>query len=312
MKPNLTIAIIVSYFPQEDVLRRLVLAVALQVDQVVIVDNGSPAGTQNIIPEVAGSNVHWLLLERNYGVAKAQNAGIEWARTHNAKYVVLLDQDSEPSPNMVAELLTIYKKLDGQGKRVAVIAPRFLDNESGALSSFVRFGLFGLKQIRCANDSSFVEVDMLLASGSLIPLATLDDVGGMDESLFIDYIDTEWILRAREKGYLSFGACNALMTHTLGESRRRLWFLRWRYVPIHKPFRFYYMFRNSVLLMRRKAVNKDWMRCEIISLVRLALMFGLFVAPRSEYIRMLVMGIRHGFRGKSGSLEELSLASVDR
>ena len=303
MQPNCTIAIIVSYFPREDVLRRLVLAVVSQAAHVVIVDNGSPAGTQNFFEDIAGENVHCLLLGHNFGIAKAQNAGIAWARTHNATHVVLLDQDSVPSPNMVMDLLDVHQKLNAQGKRVAAVGPRFLDSDSGALSSFVRFGWLGMKQIGCINNSQYVEVDVLLSSGSLISLATLDDVGGMDESLFIDYVDTEWILRAKAKGYLSFGACSAFMTHTLGENRRRLWFLRWRAIPIHKPFRFYYIFRNSILLMRREKVNKAWRRCEFISLTRLAMMFGFFVAPRCEYIRMIKLGVIHGLRGKTGSIE---------
>ena len=204
---------------------------------------------------------------------------------------------------MVADLLGVHQKLNAQGKRVATVGPRFLDSDSGVLSSFVRFGFLGLKQIGCVDDSQYVEVDVLLSSGSLISLSTLDDVGEMDESLFIDYVGTEWILRARAKGYLSFGACSAFMTHTLGENRRRLWFLRWRAMPVHKPFRFYYIFRNSILLMRREKVNKAWRRCEFISLVRLAMMFGFFVAPRCEYIRMMKLGVIHGFRGKTGSIE---------
>lgn len=312
MKPNCTIAIIVSYFPREDVLRRLVLAVVSQVAHVVIVDNGSPAGTLNYVEDIAGENVHCLLLGHNLGIAKAQNEGIAWARTHNATHVVLLDQDSVPSPNMVADLLDVHQKLSAQGKRVAAVGPRFLDSDSGALSSFVRFGWLGMKQIGCINDSQYVEVDILLSSGSLISLATLDDVGGMDESLFIDYVDTEWILRARAKGYLSFGACSAFMTHTLGENRRRLWFLRWRSIPIHKPFRFYYIFRNSILLMRREKVNKAWRRSEFINLVRLAMMFGFFVAPRREYIRMMKMGVIHGLRGKTGSIESALNCKAER
>lgn len=303
MKQNCTIAVIVSYFPREDALHSVVMAVLPQVAQVVIVDNGSPAGTQTYIEDIPAGNVNWLMLGRNFGIAKAQNAGIEWARIHNATHVILLDQDSVPSPNMVTDLLDVHQKLSAQGKRVAAVGPRFLDSDSGSLSSFVRFGLLGLKQIGCMNDSQYVEVDVLLASGSLISISILDDVGGMDESLFIDYVDTEWILRAKGKGYLSFGACRAFMTHTLGESRRRLWFLRWRYIPIHKPFRFYYIFRNSILLMRREGVNKDWRRCELISLVRLALMFGFFVAPRREYFRMMTLGVIHGLRGKTGSIE---------
>jgi rhamnosyltransferase len=303
MKLHRTIAIIVSYFPQVELLNRLVSAVLPQVDGVVIVDNGSPEGTSNCTAEVAAESVHWILLGRNLGIAKAQNEGIEWARIHNATHVVLFDQDSVPSPNMVYELLAVHKVLTVQGHRVAAIGPRFLDSESGAESSFARFGVFGQKQLSCSHESIYVEVDVLVSSGSLISMLTLNEVGGMDESLFIDYVDTEWMLRAHAKGYSSFGACQAFMTHALGDNRRRLWFLRWRTIPIHKPFRLYFMFRNAVLLMLRKNANNAWRRCEVINLFRLALMFGFFVAPRFENVRMIALGVVHGFRGMAGEFD---------
>lgn len=312
MKINTTIAIIVSYFPHEDVFHRLVSAVALQVAHVVIVDNGSPANIQKFTANMAIENVHWLLLGHNFGVAKAQNAGIEWARIHDATHVLLLDQDSVPAPDMVPGLMTVHQNLEAQGQRVAAVGPRFMDSESGVLSSFVRFGWLGMNQIDCMHDSAHVEVDVLIASGSLISIATLDDIGGMDESLFIDYVDTDWILRAKKKGYSAFGACNAFMTHSLGENRRRLWFLRWRQVPIHQPFRFYYIFRNSLLLMRRDTANLAWLRCELMNLARLALLFVFFVAPRHEYFRMFILGVLHGLRGKVGSIDDALNAGVSR
>jgi len=64
-----------------------------------------------------------------------------------------------------------------------------------------------------------IETDYVVSSGALIPLAVLDQVGMMDESLFIDYVDSEWGLRAKSRGHLSFGICAAQMVHCLGMSR---------------------------------------------------------------------------------------------
>lgn len=305
------IAIIVTYNPDADVLRKVVMSIRGQADGVVIVDNGSVGKVVECLGDVEGDNINWLLLGSNYGIARAQNTGIEWARAHNATHVILLDQDSIPFGDMVSRLLSEHQALVSRKVRVSAVGPLFLDSDSGASSSFTRFGKFGMKQIECPAGSRSVEVDVLLASGSLISIDVLDEVGGMDESLFIDYVDTEWILRARQKNYLAFGVCDAYMSHRLGENRKKLWFLRWRYLPMHKPFRFYYIFRNAIQLMRRKNANRDWRRCETINLLRLALMFGLFVSPRFDYIRMIMTGIAHGFLGRSGSLENTRHAGAD-
>jgi len=76
-----------------------------------------------------------------------------------------------------------------------------------------------------------MECDFLLSSGSLVPLDVIDKVGGMEEELFIDQVDTEWCLRARSMGYRVFGAFGAILEHRLGEAHARAWFDRWPHLP---------------------------------------------------------------------------------
>ena len=94
-------------------------------------------------------------------------------------------------------------------------------------------------------------IRMLISSGALFPREALLELGLMDEGLFIDHIDTEWFLRAKDRGWRVFGVCDAVMDHGLGERTVMVWLGRWRYLPVHQPFRYYYIYRNSVLLYRR-------------------------------------------------------------
>jgi len=77
-------------------------------------------------------------------------------------------------------------------------------------------------------------------------------VGLMDEDLFIDHVDSEWCFRAKAKGFQLFGVGGAAMTHALGERRKEIWFLRRRIVTLHKPFRYYYIFRVGYPLPSRR------------------------------------------------------------
>lgn len=42
-----------------------------------------------------------------------------------------------------------------------------------------------------------LEVSCVISSGMSVKKKTLDMVGGMKDELFIDYVDTEWCMRAK-------------------------------------------------------------------------------------------------------------------
>ena len=130
----------------------------------------------------------------------------------------------------------------------------------------------------------------------------------MDEQLFIDHIDTEWFLRAHAKGYTAYGVCDAWMAHGLGERTRKVRGLfRERNVPQHKPFRYYYIFRNSVLLYRRRYVSKKWVWNDMQRLIQIFVFYGLLYPPRLANLRMMLKGIRHGLLNLQGRLKTEAL-----
>ena len=203
------IAIVVSYQPDWERLTELLEAVASQTESVVVVDNGSNQDVGSSIAALGDARLHIFPLGQNLGIGAAHNAGIRWARERGAKYVLLMDQDSMPDPGMVAKLQSAQEKLVAEGKKVAAVGPRFRDSDSGRLSQHVRFGKVSIARVNCLPGQQVVMTDFLISSGSLISADTLDAVGEMDEGLFIDQVDTEWVLRARAKGYMAWGHCEA-------------------------------------------------------------------------------------------------------
>lgn len=288
------VAVVVSYEPNLAHLSRMLTALASQTDHVVIVDNGSRQDVGGFLSAMNDLRLHFLPLGKNLGIAAAHNAGISWAKERGSMYVLLMDQDSVPDPGMVRGLLSAHEMLESAGNKVAAVGPRFRDSDSGRLADHVKFGKFRVERVLCPQSQRFVEVDFLISSGSLIRIETLNAVGGMDETLFIDQVDTEWVLRARAKGYRTWGHCDAVMTHSLGETRRRVWLGRWREVPIHKPFRYYYIFRNSLLLQRRDSPCREWRRVDSIRLLQLALFILLFHPHRLKALRMMWRGLWSG------------------
>lgn len=295
-------AVVVSYRPDPIVLARVLGAVAPQVEHVVLVANGPEACPPTAAEGAFDLSV--LALLENQGIAAAQNLGVERLRRLGIEFVLFLDQDSVCGAGMVETLVTAARRLVADGVKVAAVAPQYRTSPEGQLSGFVRFGSVGVRRLRPSPDSgAIVEADFLISSGTLVPLASLDVVGGMDESFFIDHVDTEWLLRARAAAHRCFGVPAAVMEHGLGDGGRRVWLGRWRYVPDHRPFRYYYIVRNSVLLYRRSYAPWRWIVGDVLRLSGLAVVNLILRDQRVDRLRMMVLGIRHGIVGRVGPLE---------
>lgn len=320
---NSVLAVVVSYQPCCATLAQLLAELARQGCAILLVDNGSDnvadiAQLPLFNPEAnSGANFGAnpainteqpaaLLkpLAANLGLGAAHNVGIAHARAQGYDYVLIMDQDSMPLDGMVAALLTAHRCKSLLGA-VSAVGAHCLNPENGDNYCFVRFGKFKYQRHYCdAQDrDGCVAADFLISSGSLIAIKTIDAIGGMDEGLFIDMVDIEWFLRAHVKGFKAFGVCDAVMQHSLGE-KTPLFALgkRQRYVSQHQPFRYYYIFRNSINLCKRGYVSFAWKRNDMHRLAMLAVIFGCLQPPRRANLAMMIKGVWHGLRGKQGRL----------
>ena len=134
-------AIVVTFNPERDVLLRVFALLAPQVDKIWLVDNAS---AQSLTAWVGGlpwaGKLELVQMSTNLGLGAAQNAGIKPARAAGASHVLILDQDSEPMPDMVDRLLAASDRLQSAGVRVAAVAPVYVDKVTGTRSGFVRLG----------------------------------------------------------------------------------------------------------------------------------------------------------------------------
>lgn len=276
---------------------RLVAAIAPQVGHVVVVDNASPdPGLRDFCaehPEIA-----LLALPENRGLASALNLGIRHARElSGVSQVLLMDQDSVPEPGMVRALREALDRR-AAGERVAAVGPCFRDAREGTDAPFVRIRFPFNRKLRCEDGCAAIRCDFLITSGCLVPLAVLDEVGGMDAALFIDNVDLDWCFRASAAGYALYGVCGARLHHRLGDARRRVPGLP-RGIVVHPPRRLYYMMRNRVLLYRRAHTPRRWIAQDIPRLVIKFLLFSLLVPPRGKNLRCMLAGLRAGIAGRA-------------
>lgn len=301
-------AVLVTYNPDMEALHAAIQAVSGQVSDVFIVDNASSNfsfGWIDPVQDQANTKLHLLRQEENLGIGAAHNIGIRQAIEQGSKFVLLLDQDSQVGPDMVVRLRSAYAMLNEKGFQVAALGPQYRDADNGMLSRFVKVGMFRFVHCGCEDNVSPIDADFLVSSGSLMPVAALEAVGLMDDSLFIDHVDTEWCFRAKAKGLKIFGLCGAVMTHALGEQRKEVWFFRKRIVPFHKPFRYYYMFRNSVLLYRRGYMPWSWKLADMVRCLKMMIFFSWVGENRLICLKMMCRGVIDGLRGISGKRNDL-------
>lgn len=292
-------AVVVSYHPEPAAITALVAAVAAQAQAVILVDNGSDGAWQASLAQTLSAAGGALIAQpRNIGLAAAQNLGIDWARAHGYRHVLLLDQDSEPGEGMVASLLRALATLSAVG-RIAAVGPRFHDMREHRDAPFVRIGFPFNRKLWCGRSTPTIACDFLISSGMLIPLTVLDQIGPMDAGLFIDNVDLEWSFRARAKGYALHGVCAATMQHRLGDARRALP-LGLGQVVVHGPTRLYYMMRNRVRLYRMAHTPRAWTAQDLPRLLVKLLLFGVLIGPRRRNLRWMLRGIHDGLRGYQG------------
>jgi len=117
-------SVVVTYKPDLAIFARLIERLTPQVDAVVIVDNDDGKQLADWLEKNPNPNLILLPLGTNRGIAAAQNVGIEWARAHHSHYVLLLDHDSLPRPDMVDHLITTMKKKKALGEKVGMVGPR--------------------------------------------------------------------------------------------------------------------------------------------------------------------------------------------
>jgi len=291
------VAIIISFNPRGDELSALINAIVPQVEHVLIVDNGSQNNIAGLLPCEYEKKITILELGINYGVATAINRGISWAQERHYSYVIMFDQDSMPASDMVSILLREFLQIQASGVKCAAVGPNYLDPRAKNRPPFIR--VRGLRIIRMhrVHTERTVEVDYLITSGCLISLEIFEQIGTMADALFIDYVDIEWGLRARSKGFRLFGVYDAHMKHILGESPLMIAGYR---LPVHSPMRHYYHFRNAVWLCQQSWIPLSWRFVNTYRLVCKVIVYSLFAEPQKMHFRMICLGIRDGLYGRLG------------
>lgn len=306
------VAIIVAYFPNKEIITNTIKSIYQQVSKLYIIDN-TPNGS-NILKNhelLNGKNcIELITLNENVGIAKAQNIGICRALEDGAKYILLSDQDTQYSDNHVSKLIEVYSKMKNK-ENVAAVAPDVADlNNGGKRLGFMVFEGFFVRRIFPLNGC--YEISQALASGMLISSEALKQIGLMDETLFVDWVDFEWCWKARAKGYKIIGCADVIVKHHLGDQCIDIIKHPWGDLTkkimqisytVRSPIRDYYIIRNTVYLALKSKYINFGMRLNILIKYCLGYTIAATILskPHWKHFTYCLTGFCHGIRKKLGS-----------
>lgn len=279
-------AAVVLYKPDPHHLARL--AAGLDGVQLLAFANGPLDEDARATLAAAGAEV--AASPANLGLGAGLNAVTARGAAQGYSHVLLLDQDSEPPPGLVAALLA--RAGEGQHAHVAVVAPRLVPPQGE-----------GYKSIRYAWRASpaplgLRAVDFAPTSGSLMSLQAFAEVGPFLEDFFIAGLDVEWGFRAWSRGWGSYVAEDVVMPHRWGEPVKPgegevPQILR------HVPVRNYYYARNVLATARLPHVPWRWRLASCATLAAQVGLLALKGAPGA--LRPVRMGVADALAGRMGA-----------
>jgi rhamnosyltransferase len=294
MKSTATTAIVSVFNPDERLLENAA-ALLSQVNRVVIVDDGSPQNPQHILQGLRDMGCTVERLDVNSGIAAALNTGIgiAFGTPERPKFILTMDQDSLLDEGYVAALEAAADAAEKAGIRAGLIAPA---------------SIRGLPTRRAGQKNGVALGGEPIQSGLLVPVSVIEEIGTFQTELFIDGVDTEFFLRCESAGFKTVIAPKAALNHSLGDmTKARLLGadVSFRGVPLRvrtaATWRYYYLFRNRILLARKYWRGHPWWALKgFLADYRHLAIVTLLAPGRLGRLSAAAAGIAAGVAGKAG------------
>ena len=290
-----SVAAVVSLFNPDDGVLANAKALLGQVDTVVVVDDGSPDDPSRVLGRLAAIGCVVERLDSNSGIATALNAGITAALRTAGKpdYILTMDQDSLLDDGYVDSLVTAAAAAERAGVPVGMVGPG---------------SVLGLPVRRNGTLNGVQLGGEPIQSGLLVPVSVLERHGLFQDDLFIDGVDSEFYLRCTAVGLRTIIAPDAALQHSLGSTSVANVFgkevsLGGRDVRVRTAavWRYYYLFRNRILLARQYGRKFPvWTLKGFLADFRHLAIVTLLAPGRGARLANVLSGIVDGVRGVSG------------
>lgn len=273
------VAVIVNY-KTADLAAECVRLVRAQVGadvRVIVVDNDSGQQQVDRLRDLLpGERI--IETSRNQGFAGGVNAGVEAAWSENPDFLWVVTPDMAAQPDCLPHMLAAMQ----DDARLGICGPAINADGEWIVGCRLVEPLGFMTRIDTARPDAVAALprvmptDFVEGGAMLIRAETARDVGAFRLEFFLYYEESEYCLRARDRGW-RLGVVPAAQVHTRARKADR-------------NSRQYYLIRNSIMLARMRH------RHVAAAVVRGAVETCLRSLSRPAFFPMGVRALRHGVR----------------
>ncbi|MBU3180719.1 glycosyltransferase [Clostridium psychrophilum] len=257
-----------------------------QVDTVVIIDNASKMGTVNLLIALSeNKKVNVIFNKENFGIARALNQGVEFAKQNRCNWILTLDHDSVSQKNMVKNMFQCINGYKNEEK-IGILTPRIYEvNKHDFISK------------KGYEKDKYIKVKDCIQSGSLIRLSIFDKIGYLNEDLFVYYVDYDFCRRLVKAKYDIVQCNNVTLLHEEGyKVPKRIFGIKVFYNNYSSQV-LYYIARNTIYMCKTYSIM--YIKRAIKDFVFILL----FDDKRKERLSYFFKGIHDGLLNRYGRLE---------
>lgn len=238
MKNSKDISVIILSFNTKDLTRACLKSLHVShlhefTMEVIVCDNASTDGTDAMVQKEF-SSVRFIQNGKNKGFAAGNNTGIKQAK---GRYVLLLNSDTEVSPDALSQMITFMDAHPeaGAGTAKLILSDGSLDPAChrgfptpwSAFTYYMKleklFGklkLFGGYHQKYKDLKIPHEVDAISGAFFMVRRDVITAVGMLDESYFMYAEDIDWAYRIKQAGYQIWFNPGATVIHRKKQSGR--------------------------------------------------------------------------------------------
>ena len=187
-----------------------------------VIDNASQDATCSILEMENDSRLKIINNSTNFGVAKANNQGIESAIADGCDQVLIINNDVEFEPTLIEKLLQVQSE-----KSCSLVTPKmmYFDNPNHiwyAGSWFIKKKGYlplhtGMKQLDEGQYDKTIEVEYAPTCCLLAKKEVFHDIGLMDEKYFVYFDDTDFSYRVwKDRRHKMFYCPDVKFYHKVG------------------------------------------------------------------------------------------------
>lgn len=282
--PDLSIAI-VSWNTRDlllDCLKAIGPAAAPYRTEVILVDNASSDGTVAAVREQC-PDVHVIANPDNRGFTRANNQALAIAR---GRFLLLLNPDTEARPGSLATLaryLEEHAEYGACGPRLLYPDGRIQPNGRRLPTLWREFlAASGLRRLNPSAFESRLEwgrddfsrtTDVEEVSGACLMARreAVEQVGLLDEQLFMYYEEVDWCARMKAAGWKTAYVAEAEVVHHVAQSVKQASF------SVYRAF-----YESQFRYHRKHGAPPVWLAMRLLSWLNLGKRYALYLGSRAK------------------------------